>query len=331
MQTEDGHDSGHLPVLLHQAIDALSIRPQGVYVDATFGRGGHSARILERLGGGGRLIAIDRDPQAVELGRSWKEAGRDGRFDIEHAWFSELDRVLDGHGIDRVDGVLLDLGVSSPQLDDPSRGFSFRSDGPLDMRMDPTRGMSARQWLLTASTTDIAEVVREYGQERFAVQIAAAIDARRRDAGDAALRTTGELARLVAGVVLRRQKRPEMGKDPATRTFQAVRIFINQELEELARVLDRAVARLAPGGRLVVIAFHSLEDRMVKQFLARETGRTAARDPVTGRRLDADARLHSAHRVLPDAAEIAANPRGRSAVLRFATRTDAAAAAPSNA
>lgn len=177
MQTDGGQGSGHLPVLLAQAIDALSIKPQGVYVDATFGRGGHSARILEHLSGGGRLIAIDRDPQAVELGRSWKEAGRGGRFDIEHAWFSELDRVLEGRGIGRVDGVLLDLGVSSPQLDDPSRGFSFRSDGPLDMRMDPTRGMSARQWLLTASTTDIAEVVREYGQERFAVQIAAAIDA----------------------------------------------------------------------------------------------------------------------------------------------------------
>ncbi|MBX7106901.1 MAG: 16S rRNA (cytosine(1402)-N(4))-methyltransferase RsmH, partial [Gemmataceae bacterium] len=287
-------------MLFDQAIDALSIRPQGVYVDATFGRGGHSGGILARLGKGGRLIGIDRDPEAVAAGRGWQGAASEGRFVIEHAWFSELDRVLDAHGVDRVDGVLLDLGVSSPQLDDPARGFSFRADGPLDMRMDPTRGQSARDWLLTAGIEEIAEVVREYGQERFAVQIAAAIDARRRDAGDAALRTTGELARLVAGVVLRRQGRAEMGKDPATRTFQAIRVFVNQELEELARVLDRAVARLAPGGRLVVISFHSLEDRMVKQFLAREAGRDAARDPVTGRRLDAGARLAALHRVLPD-------------------------------
>ena len=251
-----------------------------------------------------------------------KGAGRDGRFVIEHEWFSALDRVLDEHGVAAVDGILLDLGVSSPQLDDPSRGFSFKADGPLDMRMDPTRGMSARQWLLSASVAQIGEALRDYGEERFAVQIAAAIDARRRDAGDTAFQTTGELAGLVAGVVRRRQRRPEVGKDPATRTFQALRILVNQELEELARVLDRAVARLAAGGKLVVISFHSIEDRMVKQFVARECGRDAPRDPVTGQPAPlAPPRLCDPRRVLPGAAEVASNPRARSSVLRVATRT----------
>jgi 16S rRNA (cytosine1402-N4)-methyltransferase len=307
----------HRPVLLDACINALAIRRDGLYVDATFGRGGHSRAVLQALGPDGRLLAIDRDPSAVQAGRLW----RDPRFSVEHARFSEIRQLLDDKGIASVDGILADLGVSSPQLDEAGRGFSFREDGPLDMRMDPTRGMSARQWLLEASEQDIARVVRDYGEERFAVPIAQAIVARRGDAGDDTLRTTRELAALVASVVRRRQRRPEPGKDPATRTFQALRIFVNQELEELALVLDRALACLAPGGRLAVISFHSLEDRMVKQFIAREAGRDAPRDPITGvpRPLVA-ARLRPVARVLPDATEIAANPRARSAVLRVAER-----------
>ncbi len=313
---------GHQSVLLDEAVGALAIRADGCYVDATFGRGGHSRAILARLGPHGRLLALDRDPEAVAAGRAW----RDPRFAIEHVRFSALDAVLDARGIDRVDGVLLDLGVSSPQLDDPARGFSFRGDGPLDMRMDPTRGVSAREWLLGASVDDIAKVVRDYGEERLAVQIAEAIAARCRDAGEQALRTTGELAALVAGVVRRRGGRAEVGKDPATRTFQALRIHVNQELEELALVLGKAVARLAQGGRLVVISFHSLEDRMVKQFIAHETGRDAPRDPVTGAaRPDAAPRLRAIARVLPGVPRgkgraRPANPRARSAVMRVAER-----------
>ncbi len=307
----------HRPVMLEACVEGLAIRPEGVYVDGTFGRGGHSARILASLGPGGRLLAIDRDPEAVAVGQGWT----DGRFSIGQSRFSEIGAVLDAHGLGGVDGVLLDLGVSSPQLDDPSRGFSFRADGPLDMRMDPTRGPSARQWLLQASERDIAEALRDYGEERFAVPIAKAVAARGRDAGDDALRTTGELAALVAGVVRGRQKRPEVGKDPATRTFQALRILVNQELEELALVLDRVTGRLNVGGRLVVLSFHSLEDRMVKQFVARESGRLARRDPVTGVPVhDVPPRLRAVSRVLPDAAEVAANPRARSAVLRIAER-----------
>jgi len=310
-------DATHRPVLLDACVRSLAIHSDGCYVDGTFGRGGHSMAILRTLGPRGRLVAIDRDPSAVAVGQGWT----DPRFSIVHARFSEIGEVLAELGIAKVDGVLLDLGVSSPQLDEAGRGFSFRENGPLDMRMDPTRGMSARQWLLEASEQEIARVVSDYGEERFAVPIAQAIVARRGDAGDAALRTTGELAALVAGVVRRRQRRPEVGKDPATRTFQALRIFINQELAELALVLDRAVACLAVGGRLAVISFHSLEDRMVKQFIAREAGRDAPRDPITGAsRPVTAARLRAVARVLPDASGIAANPRARSAVLRVAER-----------
>jgi 16S rRNA (cytosine1402-N4)-methyltransferase len=298
-------------------MDALAIRPAGVYVDGTFGRGGHSAALLERLGPDGRLLAIDRDPQAVAAEREWQ----DDRFEIVHARFSEVVEVLEARGIDQIDGVLLDLGVSSPQLDDPARGFSFRNDGPLDMRMDPTRGMSARQWLLDASVEDIAEALKSYGEERLAVPIAKAIAARIRHDGDDALRTTGELAAVVAGVVRSRQKKPAAGKDPATRTFQALRILVNQELEDLALFLGRVVDRLAPGGRLVVIAFHSLEDRMVKQFIARESGKEARRDPVTGAPVhDTPPRLRAVLKHLPDDGEVAMNPRARSAVLRVAER-----------
>ncbi|OJX05575.1 MAG: 16S rRNA (cytosine(1402)-N(4))-methyltransferase [Burkholderiales bacterium 70-64] len=318
---------GHRTVLLDEAIEALAVRPAGHYVDCTFGRGGHSAAILERLGPEGRLLAIDRDPAAVQAARDW----RDARFTIVHARFSDLDAVLDAHGFGQVDGVLLDLGVSSPQLDDPARGFSFREDGPLDMRMDPGSGAPVRDWLLGASEDEIARVVKDYGEERLAVQIAKAIVARRREAGSAALRTTGELAALVAGVVRRRQGRAQVGKDPATRTFQALRIHVNQELEELALVLEKAVARLARGARLVVISFHSLEDRMVKQFMVREAGRDAPRDPVTGAlRPESPPRLRVLQRVRPAAAARPAragagrprpeNPRARSALMRVAER-----------
>ncbi len=317
--TRQQGESGHISVLLQESINALAIRPDGVYLDGTFGRGGHSAAILKGLGPTGRLVAIDRDPQAVQAARPLEKS--EGRFRIVHARFSQLASVLDALGIDTLDGILLDLGVSSPQLDDPSRGFSFREDGPLDMRMDPAHGMSARQWLLVASEDEIAEVVRTYGEERFAFPIAKAVVARRADVGDAAFETTGELARLVAGVVRRRQRRPEIGKDPATRTFQALRIFVNQELEELEAGLEAAVSRLRPGGRLAVISFHSLEDRIVKQFIARETGRTAARDPVRGTlAAGVRVRLRSIGRVLPDDFEVQSNPRARSAVLRVAER-----------
>jgi 16S rRNA (cytosine1402-N4)-methyltransferase len=297
-------------------IDSLAIRPQGIYVDCTFGRGGHSRAILERLGAQGRLIAIDRDPQAVQVAAAW----RDPRFLIVHAAFSELGRVLNDAQLSQVDGVLLDLGVSSPQLDDPSRGFSFKSTGPLDMRMDPSRGVPVRAWLLGASEHEIARVIAEYGEERFAVPIASAIAARIRRDGDSALATTDELAELVAGVLRRRQRSASRARDPATRTFQALRIFINRELEELSSVLVSACERLVSGGRVAVISFHSLEDRVVKQFIAQQSGRDAPRDPVTGQRLDAEMRMRPIARVLPGDEEIRINPRARSAVLRVAER-----------
>lgn len=313
-------EPGHLPVLLGESIAALAIRPDGIYVDGTYGRGGHSAEILARLGPQGQLVALDRDPEAVAAGERHKAQTADARFEIVHARFSQLCEVLDARGIDRIDGVLLDLGVSSPQLDDATRGFSFRMDGPLDMRMDPTHGIAASEWLARASVDEIAEVVRTYGEERFALPIAKAIVARRDDAGGA-LRTTGELARLVAGVVRSRQRRPEKGKDPATRTFQALRIFINQELEELEGTLTVAVGRLAEGGRLAVISFHSLEDRIVKRFIAHESGRDAPKDPIRGTRLPgAQVRLRALGKVLPSSEETDVNPRARSAVLRVAER-----------
>jgi len=298
-------------------IEALAIRKQGVYVDCTFGRGGHSRAVLERLGPTGRLLALDRDPEAVRVGEGWI----DPRFRIVHAAFSELGSVLDRLGVGKVDGVLIDLGVSSPQLDDPARGFSFRQSGPLDMRMDPSRGMPVRQWLLQASEQEIAKVIAEYGEERFAVQIASAIAARIRRDGDAALLTTRELAELVAGVVRRRQRHVAPGHDPATRAFQAFRIFINRELEELADVLVGACERLVSGGRMAVISFHSLEDRLVKRFIAEQSGRDAPRDPVTGAHLPVAMRLRPVARVLPDPDEVRINPRSRSAVLRVAQRT----------
>jgi len=308
----------HRAVLLEEALAALAIRPAGVYVDATFGRGGHSRAILARLGPSGRLIALDRDPEAVAAAR----AIRDPRFSIEHAPFSELGQVLDRLGIGQVQGVLADLGVSSPQLDDASRGFSFRADGPLDMRMDPTRGVSAADWLATATEQQIREAIGGYGEERFAKQVAKAIVAAR---ARKPLRRTEQLAAVVAAAVRKRETRREAGKDPATRTFQALRILVNRELEEVALMLPQAIARLAAGGRLAVISFHSLEDRLVKRLLRACSEDSLPPDlPIRARDLpQAPLRIAGKAR-RASAAEISTNPRARSATLRVAERTGAA-------
>jgi 16S rRNA (cytosine1402-N4)-methyltransferase len=302
----------HLPVLLRPAVDALAIesRNDGTFVDATFGRGGHSRLILERLGPQGRLIGMDQDPEAIAAARGI----RDPRFTPVHARFSELQATLTALRAGGVDGVLFDLGVSSPQLDDPRRGFSFRSDGPLDMRMDPTRGQGASEWLEQADEAEIREVLSGYGEERFAKQIAAAIVAARRRRP---LRRTGELAALVAASARTR----EPGQDPATRTFQALRIHVNQEFEELSLALPQALAVLDSHGRLAVISFHSLEDRIVKNFM-----RGAARPnlperlPVRARELPPPTLRIVGRPVKPSAEEIKANPRARSAVLRVAEK-----------
>ncbi|MDM0122442.1 16S rRNA (cytosine(1402)-N(4))-methyltransferase RsmH [Variovorax arabinosiphilus] len=301
----------HTTVLLHEAVDALlADRPQplvGTYVDATFGRGGHSRLLLDRLAPEARLIAFDKDAEAVA------EAARitDARFSIRHQGFKDLGELPPGS----VAGLLMDLGISSPQIDNPARGFSFRFDGPLDMRMDTTRGESVAEWLATAEIQQIAEVIRDYGEERFAVQIAKAIDARRQERGP--ISTTTELAELVAGAV----KTREQGQNPATRTFQALRIFINAELEELQQALDASLAVLQPGGRLAVIAFHSLEDRIVKQFIATHSKEVYdRRAPFAAPKV---MKLRALGRIRPSEAEVAGNPRARSAILRVAERTDA--------
>ena len=300
----------HTTVLLQEAVDALVHDPQGSYLDATFGRGGHSRAILARLGPNARLCAFDQDPQAVQ---SAQDLLQDPRFSIRHVPFSSL-RDWPAASLS---GVLLDIGVSSPQIDQAERGFSFRHDGPLDMRMDPTRGRSVHQWLVTASQEEIAGVIRDHGEERFAVQIAKAIVARREERGAPA--STAELAQLVAGTV----KTREPGQDPATRTFQAFRIHINAELEELQQALEASIHALQPGGRLVVISFHSLEDRIVKQFIARHSRE------VVDRRLpfapEQALHLKALGRVRASAAEVAANPRSRSAIMRVAERTAVAA------
>ena len=312
-----GRPTAHLPVLLEEALAALAIRADGVYVDATFGRGGHSRAILERLGSAGRLIALDRDPQAVAAAKEI----RDPRFSITHAPFSELAQVLDPQlarlGVPQVHGVLADLGVSSPQLEDPARGFSFRADGPLDMRMDPSRGVSAADWLATATEQQIREAIGGYGEERFAKQVAKAIVAAR---AREPISRTEQLAAIVAAAVRTR----EAGQNPATRTFQALRILVNRELEEIALMLPQAVARLAPGGRLAVIAFHSLEDRLVKRFLRACTESGLPADlPIRARDLPQPPLTILGKAVRASAAEVAANPRARSATLRAAERTAA--------
>ncbi|MDR0633833.1 MAG: 16S rRNA (cytosine(1402)-N(4))-methyltransferase RsmH [Azoarcus sp.] len=301
----------HITVLLREAIDALAVKGSGIYVDGTFGRGGHSREVLSRLAAAGRLVALDRDPQAVVAGG----AIDDPRFTLVHAPFSSLGSVLDRLGIKDVDGVLLDLGVSSPQLDEAARGMSFRFDAPLDMRMDTSRGQTAAQWLAEASVSQITEVLRQYGEERFAHAIAKAIAAAR-TRGTVA--TTGQLAEIVEQAVRTR----EPGQHPATRSFQALRIFINQELEELSQALPVCVERLRAGGRLVVISFHSLEDRIVKRFMRDEARppQWPARLPVRASELPPPrlALLGRARRPGPE--EIAANPRARSAVMRVAER-----------
>ena len=308
----------HTTVLLDEAVSAVLTTPDGLYVDGTFGRGGHSRALLARLSGGGRLVAFDKDPDAVAAAGSGATRVDDPRFSICHASFAAMRSELAALGVERVHGVLLDLGVSSPQIDDPARGFSFRFDGPLDMRMDPTRGESAADFLARADERLIAQVIRDYGEERFAVPIAKALVARRQ--GGEPVRTTRELSALVARAV----KTREPGQDPATRTFQALRIFVNAELEELEQGLNEALALLAPHGRLAVIAFHSLEDRIVKTFIVRESryevDRRAPFAPEKPHRLKAIARIK------PGAAEVAANPRARSAILRVAERTEVEAA-----
>ncbi|MCB1916097.1 MAG: 16S rRNA (cytosine(1402)-N(4))-methyltransferase RsmH [Rhodocyclaceae bacterium] len=307
--------SGHVTVLLEEAVEGLAIRADGVYVDGTFGRGGHSRAILAHLGPGGRLIALDRDPSAVAAA----EAIRDSRFTIVHAPFSEMNRALDAHEVGRVHGVLLDLGVSSPQLDEAARGMSFRFDAPLDMRMDTSRGATAAQWLAEASVGQIREVLRDYGEERFAHAIAKALVAAR--AGQP-VATTGQLAAIVEKAVRTR----EPGQHPATRTFQALRILVNQELEELALVLPQCVDRLAPGGRLVVISFHSLEDRIVKRYLrdASRPPRLPSRLPLRECELPQPVLTLIGRAQRPSEAERTANPRARSAVMRIAERREAA-------
>ncbi len=291
--------------MLNEAIEALHINPDGHYIDATFGRGGHSRLLLSQLSPAGRLTAFDKDPEAIAEAQTI----HDPRFSIRHEGFMHLGQLPPASAA----GVLMDLGISSPQIDNPARGFSFRQEGPLDMRMDTTRGQSVAEWLEDASIETMAEVIREYGEERFAGQIAKAIDRRRQERGP--LRGTAELAEVVAGAV----KTREPGKDPATRTFQALRIFINAELEELQQALVAALKVLQPGGRLVVISFHSLEDRIVKQFIA-----THSRE-VYDRRAPFAApqamQLKALGRIKPSDEEVAANPRARSAVMRVAERT----------
>jgi len=294
----------HTTVLLSEAVDALDIQPDGTYVDATFGRGGHSRLILSKLSPQGRLIAFDKDLEAIAEANTIQ----DPRFSIRHQGFTHLGELEAG----AIDGVLMDLGVSSPQIDNPARGFSFRNDGPLDMRMDTTRGQSVSEWLAEAELQHIAEVIREYGEERFALQIAKAIDARRQERGVPT--STAELAQLVADTV----KTREPGKDPATRTFQAFRIFINAELEELQQALDATLHVLRPHGRLAVISFHSLEDRIVKQFIAQH-----AREVYDRRAPFAPPQVmdfKAVQRIKPSEQEIASNPRARSAILRVAER-----------
>ena len=294
----------HTTVLLSEAVDALDLQPDGTYVDATFGRGGHTRLMLSKLSDKGRVIAFDKDPEAIAVAQQIQ----DPRLSIRHEGFAHLGDLPPAS----VDGVLMDLGISSPQVDNPARGFSFRHNGPLDMRMDTTRGQSVQEWLAEADIQHIAEVIREYGEERFALQIAKAIDARRQERGVPT--STAELAQLVADTV----KTREPGKDPATRTFQAFRIFINAELEELQQALDATLHVLRPHGRLAVISFHSLEDRIVKQFIAQH-----AREEYDRRAPFAPPQVmdfKAVQRIKPSAEEIASNPRARSAILRVAER-----------
>ena len=310
--------SAHTPVLLREAVDALAVTPCGIYVDGTFGRGGHSRSILERLGEFGRLIAFDRDPTAFAAGQAL-EAG-DARFCMIHSSFSRIQEVLRKLDVDQVDGILLDLGVSSPQLEEADRGFSFRLDGPLDMRMDTSEGQTAAEWLASASQAHMEEVIKNYGEERFAKQIARAIVAAR---SRQPITTTHQLAAIVATAV--RSRKREDKQNPATRTFQAIRIYINQELEKLSLVLPQCVEVLKPGGRLVAISFHSLEDRIVKRFMRESANPDTLPKDVPLRAIEVQRLSRHKLRVVgkafgPAEEELAANPRARSAVMRVAER-----------
>ena len=303
----------HQPVLLAEVLTGLSIKPDGIYVDGTFGRGGHAGAILAVLGPEGRLLAMDRDPEAIRSAE--QQFGDDPRFEIEQGAFTMLSNMIAQRQLQgRVNGLLLDLGVSSPQLDDASRGFSFSEDGPLDMRMDPASGISAAKWLETASESEISRVLKTYGEERFSRRIARSIVATRHEAP---LQTTRQLAELVAAAVPVREK----NKHPATRSFQAIRIFINSELDEITAVLDQVIEVLAPQGRLAVISFHSLEDRIVKRFIRDEyRGEQAPPElPLAG--MDYVPRLKPLGKAIrASEAEVHDNPRARSAVLRVAER-----------
>jgi 16S rRNA (cytosine1402-N4)-methyltransferase len=313
MNTNTVPEFQHRTVLLDEAVDALDLegaRAAGIYIDGTFGRGGHSRLILSRLNNNGRLVAFDKDLQAIATA----EQVLDPRFTIVHDSFATMRTALAERGVNQVDGILLDLGISSPQVDDAARGFSFRNDGPLDMRMDTTRGVSAAEWLATVPEQQLEKVIREYGEERFAFQIAKAIAARR---AIEPISGTRQLAAIVANAVKTREK----GKDPATRTFQAIRIFVNQELEDLEAGLSAAYDMLAPGARMAVISFHSLEDRMVKQFLASKAKVAQPDRRLPIRSVDLPQPLMKLiARIKPSDAEVDANPRARSAVLRVAER-----------
>ncbi|MBT9459389.1 MAG: 16S rRNA (cytosine(1402)-N(4))-methyltransferase RsmH [Burkholderiaceae bacterium] len=315
VQTPD--DFKHTTVLLDEAVDALLTDPNGIYLDGTFGRGGHSRLLLSRLGPQGRLIAIDRDPEAVAEATTGANRIDDPRFTIVHSAFADMRAQLDALGVQQIQGLLLDLGVSSPQIDNPERGFSFRFNGPLDMRMDTTRGESAADFLARADERQIAEVIRNYGEERFAVSIAKALVARRESGS--AVRSTDELSEVVARAV----KTREPGQNPATRTFQALRIFVNAELEELEQGLIAAMQLLAPGGRMAIISFHSLEDRIVKTFIARESKEEYdRRAPFAAPKA---MRLRALGRIKPGETEVRANPRSRSAIMRVAERMESEA------
>jgi 16S rRNA (cytosine1402-N4)-methyltransferase len=304
-------NAAHVTVLLDEAVEALAIRAEGVYLDATFGRGGHSRRILERLNEKGRLLAVDRDPMAIAAG----QAINDPRFHLAHRAFAEIAEAARDAGVADVDGVLFDVGVSSPQIDEEERGFSFRHDAPLDMRMDTTRGETAAEWLARAETREITEVIRKYGEERFAFQIAKKVVAARLQQP---VVTTGQFAALVRSAVRTR----EPGQDAATRSFQALRIHINQELGQLEIALPQAVELLRPGGRLVVIAFHSLEDRIVKHFMREQsTADSLPKNlPLRADQLPKPKLRLVGRAVRACAAEVAANPRARSAVMRVAEK-----------
>jgi len=303
----------HRPVLLDECIDALNIRPDGVYLDATFGRGGHAAAILARLGPEGRLLATDKDPQAIAVAH--ERFGNDERFQIFHGSFAEMNEFVASVGLaGKVDGVLLDLGVSSPQLDDAERGFSFMRDGPLDMRMDTTQGVSAAEWLAEAKEADITHVIKKLGEERFGKRIAHAIVNAREETP---IVRTGQLAKLVSDAVPVKEK----DKHPATRTFQAIRIFINRELDDLKVALEQALSVLSPGGRMAVISFHSLEDRISKRFMREEArgGDFPIGLPVTADQFSPNLKTIG-RAIRPSRQEVDENPRSRSSVLRIAEK-----------